>query len=528
MSEKSDISPVDPSALEKGVGDQGVLVEGSIRNADGSSLKSGEDVLAMQDLDPALNQKMHLVNNAIDEIGWTPYHTKLFFLNGFGYAADSMITLLQSVIATQAYREFGETGYSNGLTVSVYTGMLFGALFWGFGADIIGRRYAFNLSLLICAVSTILAGAMPNWPSLGLFIALHGFGGGGNLIMDTTVFLEYLPGDKQWLLTLLACWWGVGQAVTGFIAWGFLVDEKWNCADVASCTRQNNQGWRFVLFTGGAIVLVMSILRLTLVRLRETPKYLLGMGQDAEVVDTFQELAKKYNRSCSLTLEKLEVCGTIRSAHSKNRFSLAETWIHLGGLFSSRKMAFSTVLIWLSWMIIGLAFPLFYVFLPTYLASHGSAFTHSANITWRNYTFTNVSGIFGPLFAGYMCNTRILGRRYTMSIGALLTAAFLFAYTAVQTAVQDVVFSCLVGCFLNIYFGTLYAYTPEVLPSAHRGTGNGVAVALARVMGITSALVATFADTTTSVPLYVCAALFVLAAAIAAVFPYEPYGRRSS
>lgn len=26
----------------------------------------------------------------------------------------------------------------------------------------------------------------------------------------------------------------------------------------------------------------------------------------------------------------------------------------------------------------------------------------------------------------------------------------------------------------NIYYGTLYAYTPEVLPSAHRGTGNGI------------------------------------------------------
>ena len=37
--------------------------------------------------------------------------------------------------------------------------------------------------------------------------------GGGNLILDTTVFLEYLPSNKQWLLTLLACWWGIGQMV---------------------------------------------------------------------------------------------------------------------------------------------------------------------------------------------------------------------------------------------------------------------------------------------------------------------------
>ncbi|KAF1822432.1 uncharacterized protein K489DRAFT_371270 [Dissoconium aciculare CBS 342.82] len=41
----------------------------------------------------------------------------------------------------------------------------------------------------------------------------------------------------------------------------------------------------------------------------------------------------------------------------------------------------------------------------------------------------------------------------------------------------------------NIYYGTLYAYTPEVLPSAHRGTGNGIAIACNRIMGIMSALV---------------------------------------
>jgi hypothetical protein len=71
---------------------------------------------------------MHIVNNTIDQIGWTPYQTKvrrcsprllvlrkltgahicfqLFFLNGFGYAVDSLILLLQSITAGQAALEF--------------------------------------------------------------------------------------------------------------------------------------------------------------------------------------------------------------------------------------------------------------------------------------------------------------------------------------------------------------------------------------------------------------------------------------
>lgn len=62
--------------------------------------------------------------------------------------------------------------------------------------------------------------------------------------------------------------------------------------------------------------------------------------------------------------------------------------------------------------------------------------------------------------------------------------------------------------FVNIYYGTLYAYTPEVLPSAHRATGNGIAVACNRVMGLVSAFVATYANTATSAPIYICAAMF--------------------
>jgi hypothetical protein len=46
----------------------------------------------------------------------------------------------------------------------------------------------------------------------------------------------------------------------------------------------------------------------------------------------------------------------------------------------------------------------------------------------------------------------------------------------------------------NVYYGTLYAYSPETLPTAHRGTGNGIAIGLNRIMGILSAVIATVAN----------------------------------
>ncbi|MCJ1354230.1 MAG: hypothetical protein MMC33_004217 [Icmadophila ericetorum] len=462
------------------------------------------EVFSLQSIDPALNSKMHLVNNAIDEIGWTGYHYKLFVLNGFGYAVDSLLLLLQSITQSQVNLEFNPP-FQAGLTIALYVGLLLGALFWGISADIIGRKYAFNFSLLICSVFAISAGASPTYNSLAFFVAISAFGGGGNLILDTTVFLEYLPSSKQWLLTLLACWWGIGQMVAGLVAWGPMSD--FSCATVETCTYQNNKGWRIVFYSLGGLVLLMSVARVTVIRLKETPKYLLGQGRDREVVETLQWMATKYNRPCSLTFEQLDACGIIHSSRSKNKVSIHELTIHFRGLFLTKTMAWSTTLIWLSWALIGLAYPLYNVFLPDYLKSRGAALGVTSNyIYWRNYAIIQMTSIWGPVLAGFMCKNRYLGRRGTMAIGALVTMAFLFAYTQVRSNAQNLGFNCAITFSLNIYYGCLYAYTPEVLPSAHRATGNGVSVAFNRIMGIVSAIVGIAANTSTSVPIFICAA----------------------
>ncbi|KAI9648138.1 Sugar transporter [Ciborinia camelliae] len=476
----------DSTQSPKDMGD--IALEGQDNSLYHSSVGEGEDILALQDIDQALNAKMHIVNNAIDEI------------------VDSMLLLLQSIIAGQAAYEFNPA-YSRALTIAVYVGMLIGALFWGLTADIIGRRFAFNISLFICAIACIVSGASPSWNALAFFIALVGFGGGGNLILDTTVFLEYLPSNKQWVLT----------------------PARWNCLADATCTYENNKGWRYLMYTSGALVLAMGVARITVVRLKETPKFLLGEGKDAQIVDGFQTMALKYNRPCSITIEMLESCGTVRSAHGSSKLSVSELTIHFRGLFATKSIALSTILIWLSWTLIGLAYPLFYVFLSSYLATRGAEFGNiSTYETWRNYALVNISGIPGPMLAGYMANCKLLGRKYTMVIGALITMAFFFAYTQVRSEPQNIGFSCAIAFFLNIYYGTLYAYTPEVLPSAHRATGNGVAVACNRVMGILSAVIATVSNTSTPVPIYICAALYAVMALVAAFFPFEPFGKRSS
>lgn len=118
------------------------------------------------------------------------------------------------------------------------------------------------------------------------------------------------------------------------------------------------------MFTSGAVVFVMSCLRLTVIRLAETPKFQLAANHDAAVVDTLRSLADRYKRPFSLTVEELEACGRVSDAHSKKRMSIGEILLHIRGLFATRQMVLSTTLLWCIWAMIGLAAPLYLIFLP--------------------------------------------------------------------------------------------------------------------------------------------------------------------
>jgi len=126
-----------------------------------------------------------------------------------------------SITAGQVDLEFNPS-YNKGGQIALYVGLLIGALFWGITADMIGRKWAFNLTLLISSIFAIVAGASPNCNAWATFVAISAFGAGGNLVLDTTVFLEYLPSNKQWLVTFMAVWWGVGQTVAALFAWAFI------------------------------------------------------------------------------------------------------------------------------------------------------------------------------------------------------------------------------------------------------------------------------------------------------------------
>jgi MFS family permease len=88
-------------------------------------------------------------------------------------------------------------------------------------------------------------------------------------------------------------------------------------------------------------------------------------------------------------------------------------------------------------------------------------------------------------------------------------------------------------------YGVLYAYTPEIFPTKDRGTGNGLAATANRIFGVMAPIIASipavfwtwlivvYADLTTSVPIYISGALFIVAGCLILLLPYEPRGKTS-
>lgn len=224
-------------------------------------------------------------------------------------------------------------------------------------------------------------------------------------------------------------------------------------------------GWRYVYFTSGGLILLMSVLRVTIIRFHETPKFCLCRNDDHNAVNILQNIAHKYNRPLDLNIEQLQQCGRTSTTHADKSASFSELLLHYKGLFMTRREGLSTVLVWFSWMLIGLAYPLYYVFLPEYLSSRGADFGESsAYITWRDYAITNTLAVPGPIVAAYLCRTKILGRKYTMVIGGLLSRNEKLSH--ISLALMLITFSCV---FVRLHHSQKRTSKPWILLRHQRG-----------------------------------------------------------
>lgn len=116
-------------------------------------------------------------------------------------------------------------------------------------------------------------------------------------------------------------------------------------------------GWRYLLFTLGGLMFLLSLLRMFAFRLHESPRFLIGRGRDAEAVAVVHAIAAYNNVESRLSVEDLEEAAkTVEDREGANLhkwkvLSESSSWgpKHVKALFATPKMALSTSLLIVLW-----------------------------------------------------------------------------------------------------------------------------------------------------------------------------------
>ena len=166
----------------------------------------------------------------------------LFIVNGFGWVVDNFWSQGITAIRPPVANEFTDITYLSFSSVAYYVGLIIGASFWGVTADLIGRKPAFNATILIGGIFACASAGSQNFVTFCSLWAVIGTAAGGNVPVDSIIFLEFIPQERQWLLTSLSAWWNLGQVIVSLVAWVFLA--KYACdGSEAPCPARSNMGW---------------------------------------------------------------------------------------------------------------------------------------------------------------------------------------------------------------------------------------------------------------------------------------------
>ncbi|KAN0118683.1 Major facilitator superfamily domain containing protein [Russula decolorans] len=432
------------------------------------SREDTESVHEYDSLDPTYVAKEKILNNALREIGMGKYQWHLFLVTGFGWLSDNLWPIVTGLIFTPVINEFTFKGPF--LKLGQNIGLLVGAVFSGVGSDIWGRRYYSSASSKISRHEATYSLGCPSF-NLTLFITgVFALSVGGNLPVDSAIFLEFIPATHQYPLTVLS-------VCKGQVAWPLIANFSCPTTSPPSpCPCSKNQGWPYFLYTMGGLMLVLFVIRFFIFHLYKSPKFLMGLVHKVAAYNgTTTAATLRWIGFATLLPESTRDSSSHNTPKNKLPAKYCESL--LGPLFKTWKLALSTSLLITLWALIGLAFPL-----------------------WGNwFIFKYNSG--------------------SLTISAALTGVFLFGSTTSRSSATLLGWNCGYSFTSNIMYGVLYAISPELFPAKDRGTGNALVVAANRIFGITAPIITLYTNLAT--------VAYLLSGFIALLLPFEPRGKAS-
>lgn len=386
------------------------------------------------------------MDEALDRAGTGAFQRRLIGIFGLVWTADAMQVLAVGFTAASIAATFGLTVPQALQTGTLFfLGMLIGAVAFGRLADKVGRRQVLIVTVACDALFGTLSIFAPDFTSLLVLRFLTGMAVGGTLPVDYAMMAEFLPAKSRgrWLVALEG-FWAIGTLIVALAAWA---------ASVAGVT----DPWRYIF----AVTALPALLGLTLrFFVPESPLYLLRTGRTGEAKMIVNRMLALHQKA-PLRFDD-EIVATPQVAE---------------GIFSE-ELRRRSALILAIWFLVSVSYYGVFTWMPAKLAGDGFGFVRGYGFL----VFVALAQVPGYALAAY--GVEAWGRRPTL-IGFCLLSALGCLLFVVSPSDMLVGASLLVMSFALLgTWGALYAYTPELYPTASRATGMGSAGAMARLGGL--------------------------------------------
>jgi MFS transporter, putative metabolite:H+ symporter len=388
----------------------------------------------------------------LDRLPITPFHYRIFWLVGAGMFFDGYDLYVGTNVLPAALQSGFSTPALNADFISkTFLGMTIGALVTGFLGDRYGRRFTYQINLVIFGLASLAAATAPDMATLNWLRFVMGLGLGAEIVVGYSTLTEFVPPQSRgrWL-AFMAFLVVSGLPVTALL--GYLIIPT--------------SGWRPMFVIAGIGALIVWWLRKNL---PESPRWLEAQGRTEEAEAIVAAIESEARQPLPAPKPPAAVPAVDLAALARPPLLM-------------RMIVGSWALITVNTLIFG-----FVTWLPQFFVQQGLTIT-------RSFEYILVLAVASPAGCalGAVCADGI-GRRVSI-IGASLATIVFGAIYATFTGATPAALVLGVGFFLvlaiyvqvAILFGV---YTPELFPTEVRLRANGICNTLGRAATIVSPFV---------------------------------------
>jgi MFS transporter, putative metabolite:H+ symporter len=419
----------------------------------------------------------------LDRLPISSFHYRIFWLVGAGMFFDGYdLYVAGGVLASTLQTKFSTLPQNLQFLSLTFVGMTVGSLVTGFVGDRMGRRFTYQINLLIFGLASLAAAFAQDMSQLIICRLIQGLGLGAEIVVGYSTLTEFVPPATRgrWL-AFMAFLTVCGFPVTAIL--GYLIIPTW--------------GWRPMFVIAGIGSLIVWYLRKNL---PESPRWLEAQGRYAEAEALMQNIEKDVAKTAALPPPAAAPSTPHLDAAAMFRPPILQ-----------RLLVGSWVLITINTLIFG-----FVIFLPQFFLRQGLTITNSLGYT----VVLAAASLVGCAIGAVLSDS--IGRRPSIIFASLLTivAGWFYAHS---NAASDPAIVLSVGAILliAIYIQTAIlfgVYTPELFPTEIRLRANGICNTFGRGATVISPFVVGFLMVNYGLPGVIWLMIALLVVQIVAVY----------